>query len=83
MLLDQVGQRVQQPSPLGVPHPRPGALVERVPRRGDGRLGVLRAAERDVGPGLAGPRVDALEAGAVDGLDLVAADEVAEQCSLM
>src|SRR5690606_6949504 len=74
--LDQVGQAVQDAAPLGVPHPRPRPFVEGAAGGGHGARGVLGPAERDLGPGLTGPRVDAGHAAAVERLDLLAVDDV-------
>src|SRR5690606_30825869 len=76
VLLDQVGEPVQDPAAFGEPHARPRAFVERPPGRGHGPCGVVGAAERDLRPRLARPRVDAGHAPAVEGFGLLAVDDV-------
>jgi len=74
--LHEVGQPVQQLLTAAIAHPGPGTFVEGQARGGDGEV-IQLAAERDLCPGLAGPRVDRRETCAVGLLDFLAADDVA------
>jgi hypothetical protein len=74
------GEPVQQRAPLGVTHTRPRAVVEGAARRSDGAVGLLRPAERHVGIAGSRPRVDGLEPRTRRGLDLLAVDDVWDQC---
>src|ERR1035437_3328866 len=86
--LHEVAQPVQQLLAGAIPHPRPGSVVEGTagggdgegrPRPGDGEVRLRPAAECDLSPGLAGPRVDRLETSTIGRLDFLAVDDVAEE----
>ena len=79
VLVHQIGQAVQQPAALGEPQPGPRPAVEGAARGLDGAVGIDLAAQGDLGPRLAGPRINRVEAGCVGGFGLDAVDHLAEE----
>jgi hypothetical protein len=75
----QVGQLVKDLATLGESELRPAPVVEGVTCCRDGTIGVGPATQCDLGPRLTRPRIDRLEAGTVQRLDLDAIDHVAEE----
>ena len=75
VLLDQVGEFVEQSAALGGAHLRPGAFLERFARRLDGQVDVGLVAFGNLANGFAGGRVDRGEGLARDAVEPFAADE--------
>jgi hypothetical protein len=81
-LLHEVGEAVDGLGPLDPPHPRPRPLVEGPPGALDRPLGILLGRLGRLRPHLPRPGVPDVEAPAVDRLDLLAVDDVAEELEL-